>query len=56
MEDQRLYLNSRAGAALINRGQLVLRRARLQSWAGEQSQLAASRSAPSSWPGPAASP
>lgn len=41
VEDQRLYLNSRAGAALINRGQLVLRRARLQSWAGEQSQLAA---------------
>jgi mannuronan 5-epimerase len=41
VENERLYLNSRAGAAMINRGLLVLRQAQLQSWAGEQSQLSA---------------
>lgn len=41
IENARLYLNSRGGAALINRGQLILRQAHLQSWSGEQAQLSA---------------
>ena len=41
VEGEQLYLNSRAGAALINRGLLVLRQAKLQSWSGEQAQLSA---------------
>jgi poly(beta-D-mannuronate) C5 epimerase len=35
VEDSRLYLNSRSGAALINLGQLRLQRSHLQSWSGE---------------------
>lgn len=34
IEDTRLYLNSRSGAALINQGQLQLQRSQLQSWSG----------------------
>lgn len=41
IENERLYLNSRAGAAVINRGLLILRQAHLQSWSGEQAQLSA---------------
>lgn len=41
VENEQLYLNSRAGAAVINRGLLTLRQAKVQSWSGEQAQLSA---------------
>lgn len=46
VEGEQLYLNSRAGAALINRGLLILRQAKVQSWSGEQAQLSAQRFRP----------